>query len=285
MAKVLRQKDGFSNTSPELSDEVKRLQLALKKAGHSVDTDGLFGEGTAKAVKAFQREHGLQDDGVVGSKTWKALEGAGVGKSKEHPAHEKPAGGASLLKGFRGDLSWVHAREGHAGKAYWAGGESGVTLDPGVDLGYADSSLIEAAYKNLLSSEQFSAVKKVLGIKGDAANTALKADPVLQTIRISREQADTIFQFAAKPYWEQIVKRFPTLDDADTLRSVQTALLSISYNRGPNNKGLSVLEEPLSNKNWHQVANKIGSMQQDHRLPGIRKRRTMEAALIQKELA
>ena len=77
MAIVLRLKDGFSNTSPELRDEVKRLQQALKEAGHSVDTDGLFGEGTVKAVKAFQREHGLQDDGIVGSKTWKALADAG----------------------------------------------------------------------------------------------------------------------------------------------------------------------------------------------------------------
>ena len=283
MAKVLRLKDGFSNTSPELRDEVKRLQLALKEAGHSVDTDGLFGEGTLKAVKAFQREHGLQDDGVVGSKTWTAL--ARDEESQEHGAHEEPAVDSSLLKGFRGDLSWVHAREGHKGKAYWPKGASGVTLDPGVDLGYADSSLIEAAYKNLLTGEQFAAVKKVLGIKRDAAEAALKADPVLQTIKISREQADTIFQFAAKPYWEKIVKRFPTLDDADTLGSVQTALLSLSYNRGPNNPGLAVLEEPLANKNWLLVANTIGSMQQNHRLPGIRKRRKMEADLIRKKLA
>lgn len=277
MAIVLRLKDGFSNTSPELRDEVKRLQQALKEAGHSVDTDGLFGEGTVKAVKAFQREHGLQDDGIVGSKTWKALADAG--------GNQEPAVDSSVLKGFRGDLSWVHAREGHAGKPYWPKGASGVTLDPGVDLGYADSSLIEAAYKNLLTGEQFAAVKKVLGIKGDAAEAALKADPVLQTIKINREQADTIFQFAAKPYWGKIAKRFPTLDDADTLGSVQTALLSLSYNRGPNNAGLSVLEEPLADKNWLQVANTIGSMQQNHRLPGIRKRRKMEADLIRKELA
>jgi lysozyme family protein len=278
MAAVLRLKDGFSNTSPELRDEVKRLQRALKEAGHSVDTDGLFGEETAKAVKAFQRDHGLQDDGIVESNTWKALAEAGG-------SQEDPKTGPSLLKGFRGDFSWVHAREGHAGNAYWPKGESGVTLDPGVDLGHADSSLIEAAYKNLLTAEQFAAVKKVLGIKGEAAEAALKADSVLQTIKISREQADRIFQFVAKPYWEKIVKRFKILDDADTLGSVQTALLSLAFNRGPNNSRLAVLEELLANKNWLQVANTIGSMQQDHKLEGIRKRRRMEADLIRKELA
>jgi len=192
---------------------------------------------------------------------------------------------SSVLKGFRGDLSWVHAREGHDGKAYWPGGASGVTLDPGVDLGHADSSLIEARYKNLLTGEQFAAVKKAHGKKGGDAKLVLKADPVLQTIRISRVQADTIFPFAAKPYWEDIVKRFPTLDDGDTLGSVQTALLSLSYNRGAGNRRLDVLKEPLADKNWPLVADTIGSMQQNHRLPGIRKRRKMEADLIRKELA
>ena len=56
------------------------------------------------------------------------------------------------MEGFRGDLSWVHAREGHAGKAYWPGGVSGVTLDPGVDLGHVRPELFETAYKELLTS-------------------------------------------------------------------------------------------------------------------------------------
>ena len=35
---------------------------------------------------------------------------------------------------------------------------------------------------------------QVLGIKGDAAKTAPENSPELQSIRISRVQADTIFQ-------------------------------------------------------------------------------------------
>lgn len=72
---TLRLYDGFDHTSPELRDEVKGLQAELNKEGFSLDVDGLFGRDTEAAVKRFQREHGLDDDGVVGPLTWAALLG------------------------------------------------------------------------------------------------------------------------------------------------------------------------------------------------------------------
>lgn len=39
--------------------------------------DGQFGANTQKAVKAFQSDHGLAADGVIGPKTWDALESSG----------------------------------------------------------------------------------------------------------------------------------------------------------------------------------------------------------------
>lgn len=70
---VLRLNDGFDHTSPNLKDEVKRLQSELNQEGFSLNTDGQFGPETEAAVKRFQREHGLNDDGVVGPLTWAAL--------------------------------------------------------------------------------------------------------------------------------------------------------------------------------------------------------------------
>lgn len=40
----------------------------------NVYPDGIFGELTLEAVKAFQNDHGLFPDGIVGPKTWEALE-------------------------------------------------------------------------------------------------------------------------------------------------------------------------------------------------------------------
>jgi peptidoglycan hydrolase-like protein with peptidoglycan-binding domain len=49
---------------------VIKLQQRLRDLGfNSGAVDGVFGQNTKAAVKAFQRSVGLQDDGIVGSNT------------------------------------------------------------------------------------------------------------------------------------------------------------------------------------------------------------------------
>ena len=43
----------------------------------SVNEDGIFGEETEKAVKAFQSYYGLDVDGIVGPETWNRLVSVG----------------------------------------------------------------------------------------------------------------------------------------------------------------------------------------------------------------
>jgi hypothetical protein len=70
---MLRLFDGFDHTSPELRGAVIILQKELKAEGYSLEVDGLFGRDTENAVKRFQMEHNLDDDGVVGPVTWSVL--------------------------------------------------------------------------------------------------------------------------------------------------------------------------------------------------------------------
>lgn len=55
-----------SGTKGEL---VKKLQQALE-----IDADGIYGAGTAKAVKAYQESEGLSVDGIAGPETLATLD-------------------------------------------------------------------------------------------------------------------------------------------------------------------------------------------------------------------
>lgn len=53
---------------------VTKLQTILQEAGYYTDkVDGHFGKNTTDAVKAFQRNNGLKEDGSVGNMTWTVL--------------------------------------------------------------------------------------------------------------------------------------------------------------------------------------------------------------------
>lgn len=53
--------------------ELQRMLIALGFSCGSYGADGDFGSGTQKAVKAYQTSKGLDADGIVGPKTWAAL--------------------------------------------------------------------------------------------------------------------------------------------------------------------------------------------------------------------
>jgi len=81
--------EGVSAQGPRLGDrllkngcegeDVRQLQSALIRLGYSCGAwgaDGDFGDATELALKAFQRDHGLEADGVCGPKSCAALERA-----------------------------------------------------------------------------------------------------------------------------------------------------------------------------------------------------------------
>ena len=87
-------------------DNVRQLQAALGKAGFGCTADGIFGPGTERAVKAAQKAHGLEPDGIAGPLTRNAL------SLKATPAK---AGGQGLTP--RG-AAFIGHFEGFSGKLY-----------------------------------------------------------------------------------------------------------------------------------------------------------------------
>ena len=57
-------------TQPRMSgSDVLALQKALAKEGYALNCDGVFGENVEKALKSFQRDFGIVDDGIAGPAT------------------------------------------------------------------------------------------------------------------------------------------------------------------------------------------------------------------------
>jgi len=93
---------------------VAKLQRFLQ-----VEDDGVFGVITERAVRAFQQANSLTVDGVVGQRTWRALEANGLTETIEtQPATtvETPATGVAALAapavvvtGAAASAGWVNA--------------------------------------------------------------------------------------------------------------------------------------------------------------------------------
>jgi len=261
--------------TPWLRGQVAQLQIGMRQAGVVIDTDGVFGGGTEKLVKTYQESNGLAATGIVGPETWALLEPfrrQAMAHQLEHIAQQMP--------GFFGDLGWVHRQEGHNGSSYWPGGASGVTLDPGIDLGHAKPDFVHSVFGDMFAAEEWTMLDSVIGLKGQEAKAALEANPGLKTIKVTREQAEQLFPNAAGTYWLAIAERFPILFHKDSPWSVQTVMLSLAYNRGHGSSGLNVLTAPLAAQDWTEVGRQVSKMQQDHHLGGIRKRRRWEGHLI-----
>lgn len=56
-----------------LKNGSKGKEVILLQQFLGIEDDGIFGNGTEKAVKKWQKENGLVDDGIVGPATWNAM--------------------------------------------------------------------------------------------------------------------------------------------------------------------------------------------------------------------
>ena len=52
---------------------MRDLQQNLSALGYPLAVDGIFGKDTEEAVRAFQHDHGLGADGIVGPRTLAAI--------------------------------------------------------------------------------------------------------------------------------------------------------------------------------------------------------------------
>ena len=120
--------------------------------------------------------------------------------------------------------------------AVWPKGESGVTVGIGYDLGYNNKAQIAIDWKDYVSPAILALLQGAAGLKGEAANAYLKANPSLKAIKIPFKTAVKVFYEKTLPRYTRMTNDiYPGLDQLKP--DAVGALVSMVFNRGSALKG------------------------------------------------
>ena len=118
-------------------------------------------------------------------------------------------------------------------KPNWPGGQSGVTIGVGYDIGYQSKEQIEADWSGIIPNSDISRITAAAGAKGNNARNAVLD---VNDISISWEAAKAIFVKKTLPkYKAECIRAFPSSDKLHP--NAFGALVSLVFNRGPSTIG------------------------------------------------
>ncbi|HET9141534.1 peptidoglycan-binding protein [Actinophytocola sp.] len=157
----------FASTLPQVrygqsGTTVQGLQLNLKDRGYSLTGTGYYGPLTLAAVKDFQRKHGINPSGIVGSRTWQAL----VGSKAVGLTTPRPAPRFSVYPGER-DRVKVGTLLGYLGRTYGYG-DSDTWYGPAMQQQvkrFQKANGIKAS--GIVGAKTWAALNKVISIAGN----------------------------------------------------------------------------------------------------------------------
>lgn len=170
-------------------------------------------------------------------------------------------------------------------KPIWPGGESGVTIGIGYDLGFNNKSSIISAWGPFVSQQTLDILCAVAGLTGIKAKNALSGT---KTVVIDYQTALSVFYQTTLPSFARRTKKlYPGIEKLPP--DAQGALLSLVYNRGESINGPSRAEMkniiPLvASQNLVGIAKQIRNMKrlwENKGLPGLLARRDKEATLVE----
>lgn len=175
-------------------------------------------------------------------------------------------------------------------KPTWPGGESGITIGLGYDLGYNTEKQFIKDWGKTLTEANIKTLKTVLGLKGEKAKISLKGD--LLNIRIPYNIAYDVFVKCMVPrYYKLALTIYPGMNELN--EDTQGALVSMVFNRGSSLNGdsrkeMRAIVELVKKKDYEAIAEEIEKSKRlwEHRgLDGLVIRREAEADIIRNSIA
>jgi GH24 family phage-related lysozyme (muramidase) len=243
-------------------------------------------------VIKVQKALNLKQDGIDGPNTWKQILIKITGEEiAEIPVvNSNNESNPLSAKSF----ALIIKHEVGGGERYYnkylkhpcyPGGESGVTIGIGYDLGYNTSYEFAKDWKGVIDTQSYMRLLRHLGKKSSEAKAAISS---VEDIEVSWDAAEIVFKKNTLPRFINETKRaFPNSEKLHP--DAFGALVSLVFNRGASISGPSRIEmlnirNLIDSKNYKAIANEVRKMKRlwiNKGLDGLLARRDEEAALIE----
>ena len=169
-------------------------------------------------------------------------------------------------------------------KPIWAGGDSGLTIGLGYDIGYVKEAQLFSDWQGL-NLNFLNALKRFCGVKGEVVKTMMRGE-VLNVIIPYNIAYEVFVKKSIPKYYAMTKKIYPQLDELN--EDTRGALVSMVYNRGAkidgeSRKEMKAIVDLVSKKDYEGIAEQIEQSKRlwEHKnLDGLVLRREAEADLI-----
>lgn len=174
-------------------------------------------------------------------------------------------------------------------KPIWAGGDSGLTIGIGYDLGYIKEKDLFSDWAGL-NLNFLNAMKRFCGVKGEVVKTMMRGE-VLNVVIPYNMAYDVFVKKSLPKYYAMTKKIYPQLDSLN--EDTRGALVSMVYNRGAkldgeSRKEMKAIVELVAKQDYDGIAEQIERSKrlwENRGLDGLVIRREAEADLIRDSMA
>jgi hypothetical protein len=238
-------------------------------------------------LKDLQKRIGVEADGMLGPVTMTRLEelaAIALPEVAAPPEFNLVVSKTGLDQIVRFEISSEANYRKNLQNPIWPGGESGVTIGIGYDLGFTAASRIEEDWRGRMRDADLERLLKVEGLKGPDAKKAL---PKVKDAVVELGPAQEVFFRRTLPFHAtQTQRAYPGVERLPA--DAQAMLLSLVFNRGASLTGatrveMKAIRDLIPGRDLAGIAAQVRAMKRlwdPAKLPGLHKRRDREAELI-----